>query len=225
MRLLLLLSTVFWLSSPATASMIVDRTILTFEAGTTPRQDVTITNPDTDNLYVEVTVLEVSNPGTDEETRTPVKDPETIGLVAAPRKLMVPPGGRRTVRLVNLNGNGDVEKVYRVNFTPVAPPAAVKGMAIRVLVGYQVLIFVAPQKVQSELTSERSGNLLKLDNKGNVNLMLTDGQQCSTPQRDSCVELTGKRLYPGNHLEMDLPGQGPVFFRVTEGETSRVREF
>lgn len=224
MRSLLLILSLL-LSLTAHASMLVDRTILTFEPGAAPRHDVSITNPDNENLYIEVTVLDVANPGTEQETRTPVKDPESIGLVAAPRLLMIPAGGRRTVRLVNLNGHGDSERVYRVNITPVAPPIETKGMAIRVLIGYQVLVFVAPQKPQPNLVGRRKSNILTLENQGNVNLMLSDGQQCPTITLDSCAEITGRRLYPGNRYQIELPNNGPLFFRVTDGDASQMREF
>lgn len=224
MRTLLLIP--FLLASlSAQASMIVDRTILTFEPGAAPRHDVSITNPDSENLYIEITVLDVANPGTDEETRTPVKDPESIGLVAAPRLLMIPAGGKRTVRLVNLDGHSDSERVYRVNITPVPPPTESKGMAIRVLIGYQVLVFVSPQEPKANLVGKRRGNTLTLENRGNVNLMLSDGQQCPTVTRDSCAELPGRRLYPGNRFDVELPNNGPAFFRVTNNDQSQMREF
>ncbi len=224
MRTLLLIPALL-LSLSVHASMIVDRTILTFEPGAAPRHDVSVTNPDSENLYIEITVLDVTNPGTEEEARTPVKDPESIGLVAAPRLLMIPAGGRRTVRLVNLDGHGDTERVYRVNITPVPPPIEAKGMAIRVMIGYQVLVFVAPQTAKPELVGKRSGNTLTLENRGNVNLMLSDGQQCPTVTRDSCADIAGKRLYPGNRLAIELPNNGPVFFRVTDGDHTQMREF
>jgi P pilus assembly chaperone PapD len=208
------------------ASMILDRTILTFSPGEPPRQDVSVKNPDNENLYLEVSVLEVTDPGTENETREVVKDPESIGLVAAPRLLMVPPGGSRTIRLVNLNGHADTEKVYRVNVTPAPPPTEAKGMAIRVLIAYQLLIFVEPTKPAEDLVAIRNGRILKLHNKGNINVLLTDGQQCQSEDRNSCTEVQGKRLYPGNKLSLELPhDSGPVFFRVTSGGENTLREF
>lgn len=221
----LLFSCLLILGFDAHASMIVDRTILTFEPGAAPRHDVSISNPDNESLYIEVTVLAVANPGTAQETRTEVKDPKSIGLVAAPRLLMIPAGGRRTVRLVNLNGHSDAEHVYRVNITPVPPPTEANGMAIRVLIGYQVLVFVAPKSPKADLVSARKGNTLTLENRGNVNLMLFDGQQCPTVTRDACADIQGRRLYPGNRFELTLPNNGPVFFRVADGDESQMREF
>jgi len=210
----------------AHATMVVDRTILTFSPGDLPRQDITVTNPDTENLYLEVTVLEVTDPGTEQETREAVKDPESIGLIAAPQRLMIAPGARHNIRLVNLNGHSEKEKVFRVNITPTPPPAKTEGMAIRVLVAYQLLIFVEPQVPKEKLQVVRNGQFLQIINKGNINVMLTNGQQCTTPQQESCQPVEGKRLYPGNELRLSLPAAaGPVFFRATSRGETRIREF
>lgn len=222
----LLLATLLMASVQGHAAMILDRTILTFAAGEPPRHDVSVTNPDNENLYIEVSVLEVTNPGTPEETREVVKDPESIGLIAAPRLLMVPPGGRRNIRLVNLNGHGDSERVYRVNVTPTPPPAEAEGLAIRFLIAYQLLIFVEPETPVKNLVATRNGNVLQLHNDGNVNVFLSHGQQCQSKDKESCTEVTGTRLYPGNRKDIELPAaSGPVFFRVTSGEESEIREF
>lgn len=208
------------------ASMVLDRSILTFSADGPPRQDVSVANPDNENLYIEVSVLEVLNPGTDEETREVVDNPESIGLIAAPRLLMVPPGGRRNIRLVNLNGHGDTEKVYRVNVTPTPPPIEATTSGIRVLIAYQLLIFVEPIEPREELVAVRNGRILQLTNNGNVNISLTGGQQCSNLNRESCTEVAGKRLYPGNSIQLELPEEsGPVFFEVKSRENSEIREF
>lgn len=225
-RKIILLLCGWLLVTSSHASMVLDRTVLTFSPGEPPRHDVSVTNPDSENLYLEVTVLEVTDPGTENEKREVVKDPESIGLVAAPRLLMVPPGGRRIIRLVNLNGHDDTEKVYRVNVTPAPPPTEAKGLAIRVLVAYQLLIFVDPLETRKGLAAQRNGKSLILRNEGNVNAMLTDGQQCQSSSKESCVEVDGRRLYPGNEIELELPfEQGPVFFRVTSGGENELLEF
>lgn len=212
-------------SLPVQASMMLDRTILTFVAGEPPRHDVSVANPDEENLYLEVTVLDVTNPGTAEETRTPVKNPEEIGLVAAPRLLMVPPGGRRMIRLVNLQGHTDNEKVYRVNVTPVPPPMETEGMALRVLVAYQLLIFVEPISPKQNLEIKRDGKRVTFQNKGNTNIHLTKGQQCPEDRSKPCTDLKGSRLYPGNTFEVLLPEDRPAHFTVTSGNLNNVRQF
>lgn len=222
MRYALLLATLL-LASHAHASLGIDRSILVFEAGKAPRQDVIAGNSGDTNLFLEVEVLEVTDPGTDQEQRTVVRDPESIGFVAAPRRLMVPPGGRRPVRLMNLNGHGDVERVYRVNIKPVMPPAESSGMGVRLIVAYQVLVFIAPKKSVVSLDSQRDGNKLTLTNNGNVNILLSNGEQCQMVNSQDCDPVQGRRLYPGNQVVIELPRPAPVEFGV-EADGKRLRQ-
>lgn len=204
------------------ASMVLDRSIVTFVPGKAPREDVTINNPDPDPLFIEVEVLEVRNPGTDKEERIVVRNPEEIGLIATPMRLVVPPGGRRVVRLVNLAGHGQTERVYRVNVKPVIAPEGAdadkgeqKAMAVRILVAYQLLIFVSPDKVVAQLEGRREGNTLHLQNKGNVNIHLYDGRQCKEGEaKEQCATLQSLRLYPGNERSIALPRDQAVTFIV-----------
>ena len=151
LRSTLFLLTTLLLSPAALASLSIDRSILLFAAGESPRQDVMAGNDADSNLFLGVEVLEVLNPGTEQEQRNVVRDPESIGFIAAPRRLMVPPNSRRPVRLMNLNGHGDMERVYRVNIKPVLPPAETQGMGVRIVIAYQVLVFVSPEKVSVDL--------------------------------------------------------------------------
>lgn len=212
-RLLLLLAL---FASPLQASMVVDRIIVDFLADGPPRQDVTILNTGDEPLYVQVEVLEVSDPGTDAEKREVALDPETIGFIATPTRLSIPPGGRRAVRLVNLQGHGETEQVYRVNLKPVAAPFEADSTVIRVLVGYQLLVFIAPRETRVALDARREGETLYLHNAGNVNVRLYEGQQCTDGQ--ACETVQGRRLYPDNRVELPLPLDAPVSFRMEAAE-------
>lgn len=208
------------------AAMVIDRAVITFSAGDSPRQDVLISNPDEDPLFIDVEVLTVTHPGTGVEERTVVKDPESIGLIATPRRLMIPPGGQRVVRLVNLNGHGDKERVYRVNLNPVSGPVESEQMGVRVMVGYQLLVFVEPRQVNVKLEGEREGRELSLFNAGNVNVRVHHGEQCPPePTTGECREINGKRLYPGNSLVLELPWDAPVSFSISAADKSRKRRF
>lgn len=219
--------TVFlWLTSPLQAAMVIDRAVVTFQADGSPREDVLVSNPDQEPLFIDVEVLTVSHPGTGVEEREVVKDPETIGLIATPRRLMVPPGGQRVVRLVNLNGHGDKERVYRVNLNPVSGPVESEQMGVRIMVGYQLLVFVEPHDVEVKLEGQRDGTELTLFNAGNVNVRVHHGEQCPpAPTPGECRELNGKRLYPGNTIVLDLPYDAPVTFSVSAADKSRKRRF
>ncbi len=210
------------------ATMLVDRIFVEFEAGGPSRQDATIINPDDEPLYINVEVLEVLHPGTPREQRNVVRDPENIGFIATPNRLTIPAGGRRAVRLVNLGGHGGQERVYRVNLNPVAAPFEAETTVIRILVGYQLLVFIAPRQTRVGLEGYRKGKTLHLHNTGNVNIRLFDGRQCAAAgslSEDDCVAVQGRRLYPGNRLEIPLPLDAPVTFQQETATRTDSRSF
>lgn len=217
------------------ASMVLDRSIMVFEAGKAPRQDVTVSNPDPETMFVEVEVLEVRNPGTDKEERIVVRNPEEIGLIATPKRLVVPSGASRIVRLVNLGGHGATERVYRVNVKPVAAPESEepgtegetkKSMSIKILIAYQLLIFVEPDKSTVAIEGRREGNQLHLTNKGNVNAYLYDGRQCKDGEsKEQCATLQALRLYPGNEKVVTLPREQGIEFMVEAAGQHSSRRF
>lgn len=224
LRMILPTLTVLLFSPAALASLSIDRAILVFETGQSPRQDVIASNEGDTNLFLEVEVLEVTQPGTEQEQRTVIRDPEAIGFVAAPRRLMVPPGGRRPIRLMNLNDHSETERVYRVNVKPVLPPAETEGMGVRIVIAYQVLVFIEPKRSIVKFESRRDGRQLFLKNAGNVNIMLSNGKQCDAPDNRNCAEVAPRRLYPGNDLVIELPRDAPVEFDVeADGQRSTER--
>lgn len=215
----------------ATASMVIDRAIVAFKPGDTPRQDVLVMNAGKEPLYVQVEVLEVQNPGTEAEQRVLVKNPEEIGLLATPLRLMVEPGGKRPLRLVNLKPQASKERVYRVNLSPVvgkiAAEADANAMAVKVVVGYQLLVLVSPAEPQELLEVKRDGKVAVLRNAGNTNILLFSGQQCPSPEADekSCRGLPDRRLYPGNEWRLELPFDQPFDYQLTILERNQKRRF
>jgi P pilus assembly chaperone PapD len=160
----------------------------------------------------------------------PVGGSLDVPLLVSPNKLVIPSGQRRLLRIVNMAGFTDRERVFRVTAKPVPPPAVAERSGIRVLVGYQLLVLVAPQRPESDLRSHREGRTLVFDNRGNVNVMLHSGLQCPPgidpePDPDACTSFTGTRLYPGNTWSIELAYDTPVQFTVTEGERNARRTF
>lgn len=207
----------------AFSSMLPDRSVLTFRSQGPARQDINVSNRGDEYLFVEVEVMEVANPGTAGESRNIVRIPEMVGMVAAPRRLVIPPGSRRQVRLVNMRGHGEVERVYRINLMPVVVQSEdEETMGVRLIVGYQLLVFVAPEIPNVVLDGRREGGRMHLYNRGNVNVFLSDGLQCSVSSGE-CQGLRGLRLYPGRQAVLDLPfDDGVVEFDMTSVD-GRVR--
>jgi len=192
--------------TPFAQAMYIDRAIVDFLPDQA-RQDVKVINDGDENLYVQIDVLEVSNPGTEEETRTKITDPDSISLLVTPAKMVVPPNSSKLLRMVNLDENLNEEKIFRVNVTPILPPLSENDdTQVRLVVAYQVLVLVAPENPKYELESARQGKTLTLKNTGNSYVMMNEGLQCTKPEDEtSCQKIPARRLYPGNEAVIDLP--------------------
>lgn len=208
----LILACLTILSAGASAEMFVDRSIVIFEPGAQPRQDVEVSNTGDEVIYVQVDVLQVSNPGTPDEVREKVENPQDLKLLATPSKLIIPPGSRKLVRIVNLQTNNDEERVYRINVTPIVPPLQEETSQLRIVVAYQVLTIVQPNDPETNLSVTRDGNIIRFSNSGNTNVLLSEGQQCS--DETTCEDLPSRRLYAGNSWEHELPFDAPVSYSV-----------
>lgn len=201
-------------SSIGMADMYVDRSIVIFETGTQPRQDVKVSNSGEDVMYVQVDVFQVNNPGEDSEERIKINDPKLIKLIATPNKLIIPPGGQKLVRIVNLDKKNDVERVYRINITPIVAPLEEETSQLRIIVAYQVLAIIQPNDPLSKLEITRKGNKIIFRNQGSTNVLLSDGNQCNPGNPEDCKDLASRRLYAGNTWQLDLPFDAPVAYSV-----------
>lgn len=209
----------------ATADMYVDRSIVIFEPGDTPRQDIKVSNSGTEDVYVQVEVLEVLNPGQPDEERLAITDPKDIKLLATPNKLIIPPKGQKLFRIVNLQASNETERVYRINVTPIAAPLEEDTSQLRIVVAYQILTIIQPNEPNSDLKVARTGKTLTIENKGNSNVLMSDGQQCDPSEPGNCVELTSQRLYAGNSSEMELPFDAPVTYSIRSFDGIKTQVF
>lgn len=215
------------LSSTAWASMVIDRSIIYFDDKSPNRQDVEVSNPDKDVLYVKVEVLEVVNPGTDSEQRIVVKNPKKSQFIVTPNKLVVKPGKKKTVRLLNLNKSPQKDRIFRINLKPVTPPLASTQTGVKVVVGYQLLAIVQPPQAKPELSVKRSGKTITFTNSGRTNVLLRAGRQCppgvdvSTAAENQCQSLPTKRMYAGNTWSLNLPYNTPVEYFLSVGLTNK----
>lgn len=207
------------------ADMSLDRSILTFEAHGSPRQDVEITNSGSNNLYLETEILRVSQPGTDAETRERVLDPDAIDLLVTPARLIVPPGARRLLRVVNLGEPADVDRIYRINVRPVVGELEADTTAVKVVIAYQLLVILRPVDPRPKLVWERNGRQITFANEGNSNVLLFNGVQCP-PAGGDCVELSqAQRLYAGNSWTLELPLDAAVEFTTGIGQRNVRQRF
>lgn len=215
MNLRIALAMLLWMAAAVTqAEMYVDRSIVIFEPGAQPREDVEVSNTGDDVMYVQVEVIKVENPGTPDEKRVKVDNPQDLKLLATPSKLIIPAGSRKLVRIVNLQTSNERERVYRINVTPIVPPLEEEKSQLRIVVAYQILTIVEPNEPNTDLSVTRDGTTITFENNGNSNVLLSDGRQCRTEAEEGCQELASRRLYAGNTWELSLPLDAPVRYSV-----------
>ncbi len=204
------------------AGIVLDKSIIDFPPNEPPRQDVTVNNQGDETAYVQIEVLEVLNPGTENEVRRSVAEDEEILFVASPAKIAIPPKGRKRVRLVSL-ADPDGEKVYRINFTPVLPPLdGDEDMGVRVVIAYQVLALIHPLEPVENLEVKRDPISISFKNKGNSYALVTNIRQCDKDGENCKDDLGSKRLYAGNSLTIALPyTDTPVTYKITNYKGAR----
>ncbi len=209
---------------PASATMVVSNSIIHFGPDQPNREDVEIENPTSEPMYIKVAPSIVRNPGTDAEQREMITNPKEAGLLVSPNKLVIPPGGRKLVRFVNLRPQATEEMVYRVAITPVVNEVKANATGVKILIGYEVLVLTQPVNAQPELVAERAGNTLTFRNDGNTNVLLREGYQCpiETEDKEQCEPLSGKRIYPGNQWSVDLPLDRPAEYYLAVGRKNSV---
>lgn len=211
-------------SAQAAGSMYLNRSIVTFQPGQPPRDDVLVINSEEEVLYVSLSVFEVLEPGTEQEERIQHTDPQRAGVIATPNKIIVPPLGRKAVRIVNLRQD-DAEHIYRINVTPILPPLEeAKTSIVRVIVAYQLLVIVQPNEPVEDLQVNREDGKLAFHNVGNTNVLLSEGVQCDL-KGSNCKELPTKRIYAGNEFAVELPYTTPVNYKLTSIDATRQETF
>ncbi|GAA4652663.1 hypothetical protein GCM10023116_49470 [Kistimonas scapharcae] len=223
-----LLVTLLSVTAPSLhASMSLDKMIVYFEPGQPPRQDIMVTNPDPENLYLQTEVYKVVNPGQENEERIRITDPDKLKLLATPQKAIIPPNGRKTVRLVSLETPNAKEEVYRVTFRPVVGDIQATQTAIKLLIAYQALVFIRPANPKYDVVAEWKGNKIVFTNQGNMNAVLRNGKFCTSKKDDSCTPLSeGTRLYAGQSWTLELPNaKGYVRYGLFDGQFEKTKIF
>lgn len=149
-------------------------------------------------------------------------------MLVSPNMMVIPSGQKKLLRLVNLVGNRDRERVFRITVKPVPAPAKAKQSGIRVFVAYELLVFVLPERPVADLQSRRVGGRLIFENHGNTNVLLHTGRQCpagAEADDERCAQLPGSRLYPGGFWALETPFETPVRFVVAQSGRNALRTF
>lgn len=213
--LLLLIAT-----QPVWGAMSLDKIIVYLDDSPNARDDIVVTNPDEETLYLQTEIFRVDNPGKPDEKRVRVVDPKDFKLLVSPAKAVLATGERKRFRLMSLENNLPQEKVYRVTFKPVVGKIKTDRTALKILVAYQALVFVQPQngKYQLELR-EQDGHWL-LHNAGNINVEVSGLEHCRPGA--GCSELASAgRIYAGASLNIKESVAGGTLKLLARGKESQ----
>lgn len=210
--------------SPAGAELVISQLVieLTPSARTA---DIEIRNDSEERRYVLIEPREVLAPGTSSEKPFVSPDPEVLGLLVSPRRVILEPGQGRAVRIAGLGGAGEKERVYRVTIKPVVGELSGSDSGLKLLVGYDLLVLARPADPTPKIVASRDGpHTITLTNVGNSSAELIDGKQCE-PAGKNCQILPSKRLYSGASWKQTLPLSTAVQYRVRSSTGSSVVSF
>lgn len=205
------------------AQIALNKVILDFASGET-RQDVEVINNGEETAFVVVEPARIEAPGSAAEQRVTARDPDELGLLVTPNRLVLEPGERKLVRIAVIGLAASVDRIYRITVKPVLGEVRATETALKLLVGYDVLVMVRPDNAEPELSFERRGRKVVITNTGNTNALLSEGRQCESDS-DVCIELPSKRLYAGGRWELELGSDAPAEYYVNAGGGVTVSQF
>jgi P pilus assembly chaperone PapD len=211
-------------TTPARAEIVLSQVIVDFQPGAPAIEDIEVFNAGDERVYVVAEPAEIVAPGLAGEARVTNPDPDQLGLLVTPQKLVLEPQQRRIVRISAIAPRSDRERIYRVMVRPVAGKASAETSALKVLVGYDMLVLMRPIEIKGQVTAERNGRQLTIRNDSNTAYELFDGIQCDATGKN-CGALTAIRLYPGAALAQDLRYDTVVKYRITSGSAPKNIEF
>lgn len=208
-------------ATPSAAELVLSELIVDLQHGKQARDDVEIWNKSDERSYVAVEPREIVDPSlsTQKDRRDP--DPEKLGLLVSPARMILEPGQRKLLRIATLAPASESEHVYRVTVRPVVGNVDSTNSGLKILVGYDLLVLVRPTNPVVNVTASRNGRSLTFSNRGNVSVELVDGTQCQEAH-SNCVQFPGKRLYAGASWTVELSSDLPAEFTLkSPGRTDR----
>jgi P pilus assembly chaperone PapD len=210
------------LPAPAAADMVISQVIVDFVSPAKRRADIEILNRGRERMYIVVQPSQIVNPGQGSQSRVRIVDPGKHGLLVSPLRMILEPGQRRIVRFAALTAPKGKDRIYRVTIKPVVGKLKSKRTAVKIVVGYDLLVIQRPAKAKAKLSGSRSGKYLVVTNNGNTNALLLEGKQCPRGSK-RCAQLPARRVYPGATVRIKLRGRGPVQYLMQVGtQTERL---
>ncbi len=198
------------------AQLVVDRSVIEF-GGDVRTRDIELTNTGDYRLYLDLSVAEIVAPESPSPERVELSDPRTAPVIVTPRQLLVPPGERKRVRVIMRTVDAERDRIFRLAVKPYtgkvqvnAAAAGETASAVKVLVGYDLLLLSRPATADPRLSVRRDASGIEFTNAGNTNILLREIRQCDAAAPDDCVRFDPNRLYVGETHRIELPKRGPA---------------
>lgn len=204
-------------AAPAFAELAVSQLIVELKQDASRSVDIEIHNDSEERRFVSVEPREIVDAGQDRERPWLSPDPEQLGLLVSPRRLVIEAGQRRRLRIAAIGPLPPRERVYRVTVKPVSGEVTGSETGLKLLVGYDLLVLVRPPMSKPKLDVIRTGNALTITNQGNASVELAGGKQCDDHGQD-CQLLPSKRLYAGASWRQLLPTRTTGEYRVRSAD-------
>ena len=205
------------LTAPAYGELVLSDLVVELQPGKYGRKDIELWNKGEERTYVEISPAEIVNPGQASETRRQEPNPEQLGLLVSPNRMILEPGQHKVIRIATIVPPLDRERIYRVTVKPVVGDVSGEHTGLKVLVGYDVLAIVRPANPAPKIVGSWEGRTAIIRNEGNSSAELLNGKQCRATSTN-CTSLPGKRLYAGAEWKLPLEADGPVEYSVKIGD-------
>jgi P pilus assembly chaperone PapD len=209
-KYLILLVFVLALVLGASANLSASPIILALNAEDGRRGDILVGNTGDRTQYLNITALKIQQPGHSPEQYLRSPSPSEIGLLVAPRRLVLQPGEEKIIRVILLQETIPKDLAWRVRIEPAIGDVTASQPVAVTHVTYDALVFARPSDPVAKIIGERDGNRLNLRNEGTSNALLHSGEQCLADT--DCVAVAGKRLWPGMSWTIELDHSAPVSF-------------
>ncbi len=201
--------------SAARAELVLSQLVVELAPGAGERADVEAWNNGPDRIFVSIDPREIVEPGKTSESSRNDPDPDRLGLLVSPARMILEPGQRKLLRIASIDP-AESERVYRVTVKPVVGQLSSETSGLKVLVGYDVLVLARPLSLKPHVSGTRLGDQLTLRNDGNVSVELVDGKECD-PVLKVCEDVAGGRLYAGAQKTIKVRADRRVDFKLKVG--------
>lgn len=203
-------------AAPALADLAVSQLIVELKPGASRAADIEIYNDSNERSFVSVEPREIIDAGLSTEKSRVFPDPEQLGLLVSPKRLVIEPRQRKRLRIAAIGPVPQRERIYRVTVKPVSGDVAGAETGLKLLIGYDLLVVVRPPAGAPSVELRRTGSILTITNRGHSSVELAEGKQCDA-NGESCQLLPSKRLYAGASWQQSLPRPASGEYRIRSG--------